>query len=410
MRKNEGCFTRNYGCLTAALLLLLGIAAEAEQFPIFSAGGPDAAEYGGADHFPMGSPSTFFEKKYMVGSFSHFDLLFPARSVSPAATVWNFQRPVKPPEITYVHAGSTFSVQDYLSHLPVTGLLIAKDNQILFESYQYGRTDRDRLTSQSMAKTIVGMLTGVALSEQALASVKDAAERYVPELKGSPYGKVTMRDLLHMSSGMSCEHPESEMETVNLQTLIHSCKEAAPEGTRFQYSAADSELLGLILTRAVHIPLTSYLDQKIWKSIGAEANATWTIDASDHELPFCCFNAVLRDYARFGRLLAFDGAWNGKQLIPRQWLLDATTVSDSDPQLAPGKSTPFFGYGYQLWIFPGARRMFGLLGANGQRIFIDPQSKLILVQTAVMQKAVDRKRDAEMIALWMSLIRHFGEE
>jgi CubicO group peptidase (beta-lactamase class C family) len=293
--------------------------------------------------------------------------------------------------------------------LPITGLLIAKDDQILFEDYQYGRTDRDRFTSQSMAKTIVGMLTGVAVSEHALASVADTTQKYVPELKDYEYGKITIRDLLHMSSGMSCDSPNSALETIGLQTLIHNCKQRAPAGTRFQYSPADSELLGLILTHAVQMPLALYLEEKIWSRIGAEAKATWTIDASDHELPYCCFNAVLRDYARFARLLAFDGAWNGKQLIPGQWLLDATTVNESDAQLAPGKSTRFFGYGYQVWIFPGARRMFGLLGANGQRIFVDPQSKLILVQTAVMERAMDPGVDAEMIALWMGLVRRFGD-
>lgn len=167
-------------------------------------------------------------------------------------------------------------------------------------------------------------------------------------------------------------------------------------------------MLGLIITRAVKMPLSRYLQERIWRNLGTEAKATWTINAHDQEVAFCCFNAVLRDYARFGRLLAFDGGWNGKQLIPRQWLLDATTVNDADAQLLPGKPIRFFGYGYQTWIFPGARRMFGLLGANGQRIFVDPQSKLVMVQTAVMQREMDPARDAEAIALWMALVRHFG--
>ncbi len=394
--------------MLAAIALLAGPIAFSEGLPSFSASGPDAAAYGEAQHYPVGSPTTFFEKKYMVGSFSHFDLLFPARSIEPAGTVWKFERPAMSPEITYFHAGSRYSLQDYLSHLPVTGLLIAKDDQIFFEGYQYGRTDRDRLTSQSMAKTVVGMLIGVALSEKALGSVTDTAQKYVPELKNAVYGKITIRDLLHMSSGISCDSSGPALENITLETLMHKCKQDVPEGTRFEYSAADSELLGLILSRAVHMPLAAYLEQKVWRNIGTEAKASWTIDASDHEVPYCCFNAVLRDYARLARLLAFDGGWNGKQLIPQQWLLDATTVNDSDQQLVPGKSTRFFGYGYQVWIFPGARRMFALLGANGQRIFVDPQSKLIMAQTAVTEKAIDPKVDAEMIALWMALIRHYG--
>ena len=134
----------------------------------------------------------------------------------------------------------------------------------------------------------------------------------------------------------------------------------------------------------------------------------WTINPEDQEVAYCCFDAVLRDYARFGRLLAFDGAWNGQQLIPRQWMLDATTVNEADAQLAPGKPMRFFGYGYQVWIFPGERRMLALLGSNGQRIFVDPQSKLVLVQTAVTEKPMDPKADAETIGLWLSLVRQFG--
>ena len=392
----------------AGLLFLAGTFLLSAQDPVFSSNGPDAASYGAAEHFPIGSPATLSEKKYMVGAFSHFDLLFPSRGVAPAAVAWPFRRPAVPPDITYFHAGSRFSLADYLAHFPITGLLIAKDDHIMFESYQYARTDRDRLTSQSMAKTIVSMLTGIALSEHALTALTDPAAKYVPELKDSPYGKVSIRDLLHMSSGMSCEDSPSEFESLTLKTLSQDCRPVAPAGTRFRYSSADSQLVGLVLASAVKMSLARYVDEKIWRHIGSEASAAWTIDASDHETAYCCFNAVLRDYARFARLLAFDGDWNGKQLIPRQWILDATSVAESDPQLVPGQSTRFFGYGYQLWIFPGARRMFALLGANGQRIFVDPQSKLIMVQTAVMEKSVDPHKDAEMIALWMALIRQYG--
>jgi len=264
--------------------------------------------------------------------------------------------------------------------------LIAKDDQILFEGYQYGRTGRDLLTSQSMAKSITAMLMGIAFSQHALDSVSDPAAKYVPELKNSDYGKVPIRDLLHMSSGMSCNEPPAGFETIDGKVLENDCKQSAMPGTKFKYSAADSQLLGLILTKAVKMPISRYLDEKIWRNIGTESKATWNLDSSGHETAYCCFNAVLRDYARLGRLLAFDGAWNGNQIIPKQWLLDATTVKDPDSQLAPGKSVPFFG----------------------QRIFVDPESKLVMAQTAVTLNEVDRKTDAEMIGLWLSLVRRFG--
>ncbi len=380
------------------------------HLPVMNAGGPEAELYGQAEHYPTGSSPTMFERKYLVGDFSHFDTLFPADSISASAQPWEFQTPADSPEIHYSHAGERYLMTDYLNHLPVTGLLIAKGNEILFEAYQYERTPHDRLTSQSMAKTMVAMLVGIAVSEHAIASIEDLASKYIPELKGSPYGNSKLIDLLHMSSGITCQSSNTEESEMKMRNLKAECKQAFGGGLHFQYSGTDAQVLGLALSNAVHKSLSAYLEEKIWSQIGTASKASWTTGPSGHDLAFCCFNATLRDYAHFARLLAFDGAWNGKQLIPKDWILQATTVSDLTPQLAPGKPAPFFGYGYQVWILPGQRRMFTLLGSNGQRIFVDPQSKLILVQTAVMEKSIDRPKDAETIGLWLSLIHHYGEQ
>jgi CubicO group peptidase (beta-lactamase class C family) len=130
------------------------------------------------------------------------------------------------------------------------------------------------------------------------------------------------------------------------------------------------------------------------------------------EVTFCCFNAVLRDYARLGRLLAHDGAWEGRQLIPRQWLIDATTLrtGPADAYLAPGTATPYYGYGYQVWLLPGGQRRFALLGIRGQIIFVDPVSKLVMVHTAVRPKPADPAANAETVALWTGVVQQLGGE
>jgi CubicO group peptidase (beta-lactamase class C family) len=84
----------------------------------------------------------------------------------------------------------------------VTGLLVAKDDKILFESYKYGRTDRDRLISQSVGKTVTAMLIGIAVAEAAIRSVDDPVEVYLPRLRGTEYGKASIRNLLNMASGV----------------------------------------------------------------------------------------------------------------------------------------------------------------------------------------------------------------
>jgi CubicO group peptidase (beta-lactamase class C family) len=150
------------------------------------------------------------------------------------------------------------------------------------------------------------------------------------------------------------------------------------------------------------------LEEKIWQPMGAEADATWLVDRAGQESTFCCLNAVLRDYARLGLLLAHDGNWRGRQIIPAASVMEATTVRVDQPHLQPGVATPSFGYGYQMWILPGDRRMFMLWGTRGQRIYVDPNSKLVMVNTAAHKLPLDRAPLREMGALWTAVVRQIG--
>ena len=416
--------------LAAAGLALPGsirysAAAEDNVGPVFSPSGPNAELYGAADSFPVpdralarrqGNP---YEPKYRVGAFSHFDEIYPARRIKRAGTPWMFKRSAA--DIRYSYRGNQSSLTEYLSRNPVTGLLIARDDQILFEHYQYGRTDHDRLISQSMVKSIMGMLIGIAISEGAIKSVDDTPETYVPGFKGTEYGRTPIRDLLHMSSGVEFGEDEDQGRDLNrlwvdmiagswifkkgtVNSIAQFNRRIAPPGTRYFYASIEPDVLGVVLHNAVNKSASEYLQEKVWQTIGAESDATWLIDAEGFEVAHFGFNAVLRDYARLGRLLAHDGAWEGKQIIPAQWMIDATTVRASDTYLLPGKAMPPqpFGYGYLLWLLPGTRRQFALVGDLGQRICVDPASKLVMVQTAL-------ETNAEVWGLWSTMVEQFGK-
>jgi CubicO group peptidase (beta-lactamase class C family) len=390
--------------------------------PVFSSTGPDAADYGAATGFPVGARATASQVGNLVGTYSHFDELFPSRLVKRATTPWLFKRAPEPP-IFYNFRSDRLAIEDYLGRNPATGLLIARDDTILYEHYQYARTDRDRFLSQSMAKTITAMLIGIAISENKIRSIDDPVLAYVPSLANTEYGKTTIRDLLHMSSGVAfTENYDGSDDIAQLSRDLFSepgkdpttsvaqfNTRIAPPGTKWHYASVETEILGLVLRAAVGEPVADYLRDRIWQAIGAEADASWAIDGTGQEVTYCCFNAVLRDYARLGRLLAHDGAWEGRQLIPRQWLLDATTVQPSNAYLAPGAATPYFGYGYQVWLLPGEQRRFALLGIRGQIILVDPASKLVMVHTAVRKKPSDPGSYAEIITLWLSVVAQLGK-
>jgi CubicO group peptidase (beta-lactamase class C family) len=395
---------------------------EAVAGAVFSDTGPDAATYGAAAGFPVGTRATASQLENLVGTYSHFDEMFSSRPVRRATTPWLFKRAPEP-AISYNFRSDRLSIEDYLGRNPTTGLLIAKDDTILYEHYQYARTDRDRFLSQSMAKTITAMLIGIAVSENKIRSIDDLVSVYVPGLANTEYGKTPIRDLLHMSSGVAfTENYDGKDDVAQLvrdlfgepgkdpiASVAQFDTRVAPPGTKWHYASVETEILGLVLRAATGVPVADYLGDKIWGAIGTEADASWAIDGTGQETAFCCFNATLRDYARLGRLLAYDGAWEGRQLIPRQWLLDATTVDPGNAYLAPGAATPYFGYGYQVWILPGEQRSFALIGIRGQMILVDPASKLVMVHTAVRQKPSDRASSADLIALWLGVVAQLGK-
>ena len=413
-------------CLTA--ILFAGCTASARSSsppsgaaqPRVSPVGPDAEQYG-ANGYPIGDRTTYSQVRFLVGSLSHLDEIFEGRLIHRAGVPSRLVRAAAEPEVRYDYRGESLGLDEYLARNPTTGLLIARDDTILVERYQYARNDRHRFTSFSMAKTVTSMLIGIAIAEGRIRSVDDPAAAYVPGLAGTQYGRTSLRHLLQMSSGVRFLEEYSGRDDITglasdtfwlrgpggVAAVTQFNERTAPGGTRFSYASVETQVLGLVLTHALGRPVSAYLQEKIWQPIGAEADATWLVDRAGQESTFCCLNAVLRDYARLGLLLAHDGNWRGRQIIPAAWIREATTVRPEQPYLAPRTATRFFGYGYQTWIFPDEPGMFAFLGIRGQTIYVDPSRRLVMVHTAVRKLPVD-PANAETIALWRGVVRDLG--
>lgn len=417
----------SFRCLACALPVALALASmpafsdeAGGANPVFSDTGPDAFSYGETLGYPVGLP--LLRQPYMVGNYSHYDSLHPSHFVARANTASALERTTREIHASYRYDNRDLSIQDYLARNPTTGLLIAKGNSILFEHYQYGRNDEQRFMSESMAKTFVSMLVGIAVEEHKIRSIDDAVQTYVPELQHTEIGTVSIRALLHMASGIAFEQSYiNSDDNAKLHDLLLSTtgpgpiatvkrfnKRIAEPDTVFSYASLDTETLGLVLTHATGMSLSEYLQTRIWQPMGAEADARWIIDDTGQEIASCCFNATLRDYARFGLLLAHDGAFNGRQIVPKQWVQDATQPASPGSFLAMGKGEHPGGYGYQVWLLPGSRRMFALEGVHGQRIFVDSESGLVLVHTAVRTQAIGSPGEAELRALWRVLVEQYG--
>jgi CubicO group peptidase (beta-lactamase class C family) len=383
--------TRLAGVLAAGISLAASaIAQTSVSGPSFRADGPEMAIWSQNGSFPNCPVLTYLtDKTCRVSAFSDYGRLFPSRPVKAPAQASPLKRAPTELQVEYQFAGSTRTIDDYLNTYPVTGLLIARDDTILFERYQYGRTDKQPLTSFSMAKTIVGLLTGFALESGAIKSIDDTAETYVPELTGTEYGRTPIKALLLMSSGVWFSEiyssPASDIYELARLTLLQDPAgvvgalprfndRVAPPGQRFSYSSAESLVLGLVVARATRRTIADLAQELLWQPLGAEADASWNIDAKGQEVTYAYYNAVLRDWARLGLMLAHGGKWAGRQIVPQKWVEQSTTVQSDWPSPT---------YGYHVWMSQYDRTSFYLSGLRGQFVLVNPALRIVVVQTSL---------------------------
>jgi CubicO group peptidase (beta-lactamase class C family) len=271
----------------------------------------------------------------------------------------------------------------------------------------------------------VSLAVGIALGEGKIASLDDRADHYAPKLAGTLYGETTIRNLLRMSSGARFDERydgNDDLERFGRAVIRDGVEEAAkvitereaPQGTRFSYASAETEVLGAVIKGATGMNLSEYLTPRLWQAIGAETPALWRADKRGLERAAGNFNATLSDYARLGIVLANDGVRpddpEHRQIIPREYLLDATDWRRAPEAFRPLTATPYYGYSYQFWTFPSEKRRFAMVGVYGQMIFVDPQLKLVMVQTAAnaTAKAGQTTLGKEADAFWRGVVKHYG--
>ena len=409
--------------LTSSLCLLSLLAAG----PCTAA--PDEAALGRDAGYPAGrNLAQAYGERFRVGSFSGMDGIAPACTLAPAAQPLPLPRAASEPDFHYRFRGQEFTLADYLQRQRATAVLVLKDGQVVAEHYGYGRTPDMRMTSHSMAKTITALALVKAQEEGLVHSFDDTAETYVPALRGTLYGGTRLVNLLRMASGARFVEDytgtddrarfNAEARRAGLAAAAAAVKERAwPEGEHFNYAGAQTVVLGLVVRAATGRSLCDYVDEKIWRPIGAAARASWLLNPQDQvEQTSGGFNATVQDYARLGWLLANDGQAAGGPVVSREHLLDMTDPARQPEAFRPGrmdnKGSTYAGYGWQVWLLPGSQRRFALQGIYGQAIFVDPALKLVMVHTAVGKDASGDASGthlgAERDALFRGLVAHYG--
>ena len=241
----------------------------------------------------------------------------------------------------------------------------------------------------------------------------------MPDLKDLAYEKARIIDVLQMSSGTSYTeeytNPESDIAkfvdiydsgTGGAYDFARSFKSARAPGEKFYYASADTLILGELVARVTGQSLSAYMSDKLWKPMGAQAAARWILDSAGsrgREMAMGGMQAQLRDYGRFGMLFANGGRMGDKQVVPRNWVEEATVPRA--PYLEYGKLIPDYplGYGYQWWCIPGPHHPFTAEGIHGQFVMVDPVEHLVVVKLSSWREAWDDAKDAETRAFFQAV-------
>jgi CubicO group peptidase (beta-lactamase class C family) len=278
------------------------------------------------------------------------------------------------------------SFDSFLRDRETLAFVVVHEDRLVYERYFAGANRRTLQTSFSVAKSFLSTLVGIAIDEGLIGSVADPVTDYLPELaaRDDRFEWITIRDLLTMSSGLRYEEPEipvpwgDDVATyygVDLRDVgLNGSQIVGSPGAEWHYNNYNPLLLGVVLERATGMPVSDYMATRMWQPLGAEADATWSIDSahSGFEKMESGLNATPVDYARFGLMFLHGGEWNGNRIVSEGWVRAATA--------ADATADPAQDYQYFWWVDlerPG--RFYGL-GNLGQYLYVAPDADVVIVR------------------------------
>jgi hypothetical protein len=337
---------------------------------------------------------TLFDEDKIVHNFSNMKSLVPTVEIKPTTKPSTFLYDEKPLPHQFNYKGKLQNTQDFLERTSTTALLVLKGNTISYENYFQDTQDSDDRISWSVAKSFLSALFGVAVHE-GLIDIEKTVSHYVPELIGSGYESVSVKDVLQMSSGVGFNEDYMDFNSdINrfgrtfalggsFDEFAATLANERKPGEYLHYVSIDTHVLGMVLRAATKRSIADYFNEKLWAKIEPESSVHYIIDNENEPMVLGGMNLRTRDFARFGQLYANNGKWNGQQIIPADWV-QASTTPDA-PHLIPGErdnSSINLGYGYQWWLPEGADQEFMALGIYGQFIYVNQKQNVVIVKNS----------------------------
>lgn len=337
---------------------------------------------------------TVFDEDKIVGNFSSMGDVFHTvtlpRGAGPVSAL------PKGPEVFLDP-----DIGGWLKERNATSLIVLQDGAIVFEEYVLDTGPDDHRISWSIAKSWLSVLFGIVQAEGSIGSLNDPVVRYAPELTGTAYDGVSIRDVLTMSSGVAFAEDVSDFfsdvnrmarllaigGSMDAFTASFSERDRNP-GEEWRYVSLDTHVLGMVIRGATGRSIEDLMQEKLVAPLGLQADGFFLTDSYGTAFALGGLNFTSRDYARFAAMVLADGSWNGRQIVPADWLIEATRPK---ARTKPGAKR----YGYQWWIpADGQEGEFQAEGIYGQYIYFNRSIDVAIIMTAADPYFADPDIDA----------------
>ena len=322
-------------------------------------------------------------KTYLRGNTgpSIYDLeLFPVKTIKKSNRPHHF--------IVQKNKSVKMTKSDLAYHekMDTKAFLIFQGDTLIYEKYWDEHSQSQVSNSFSAAKSVIGMLIGVAIEEGKINSVDDFVGRYIPEFNKNGREQITIRHLLTMSGGFDWEesgkNPLSEAAEgyygTDLYGLVTRLRVIEKPGINFNYQSGNSQILGFIIEKATGKSINEYTEEKLWIPLGAKNNAFWSLDKEGgDEKAFCCMYATARDYALLGQLILNNGFYNNQQIVPK-WYMEKMLET---PKMNTKENVPNMRYGWHTWIYKNkGNPVYYCRGLMGQYMIAIPHKNRVIVR------------------------------
>jgi CubicO group peptidase (beta-lactamase class C family) len=324
--------------------------------------------------------------------------------------------------------GAERTVDEILERTWTDGFLVLHRGRIVCERFFGTMTGTTRHFSQSVAKSISSTIAGILIGQGKLEASALLTD-YVPALRDSGYAGASLSDVLNMRSGVrfteDYNDPTSDVGLFDrasgwkprdnasgprtIREFILTTQAVRPHGEVFEYRSLEIELAAWVCEAVTGLKFPELTGRLLWSRIGAESDASFTVDSAGSAIADGGFSATLRDYGRFGLLFLNEGLVDGRPVVPRDWVMECRH-GGTDHFRAAGHSLlthyPRASYSNQWWVLDRDAGLITARGANGQLVYIDPARELVAVKLSSWPVFLDDAMELEALRAIETIGRH----